>query len=163
MNYLEAAAVLAHQFTQQHKGCMSDSKISADETYIRVMDEWNYTWFVIGASSRAIWAWHISDDRSVLPALITLKQAMETLPDSDRQFIELIGDGNPSYDAAVHAFNRDTTETPLKRIKVIGLQNEDAESEHYREFKQIVERLNRTYKFHTRARSGFKTKTVRSL
>ena len=34
--------------------------------------------------------------------------------------------------------------------------NEDAESEQFLPFKQIIERLNRTYKFHTRARCGFK-------
>lgn len=45
---------------------------------------------------------------------------------------------------------------PLKRRTVIGLKNEDEESTEYRQFKQIIERLNRTYKFHTRARSGFK-------
>jgi putative transposase len=44
----------------------------------------------------------------------------------------------------------------LKRRTVIGLKNDDEESTEYRQFKQIIERLNRTYKFHTRSRSGFK-------
>jgi transposase InsO family protein len=41
---------------------------------------------------------------------------------------------------------------------VIGLQNLDAESEEYRSFKQLVERLNRTYKYHVRPAAGFNSK-----
>jgi len=46
-----------------------------------------------------------------------------------------------------------------KMIKhtAIGLQNLDNESDEYRNFKQLVERLNRTYKYHTRPRAGFKS------
>jgi len=44
----------------------------------------------------------------------------------------------------------------LNKRTVIGLRNLDPESETYREYKQLVERLNRTYKFHTRPRAGFK-------
>ena len=36
------------------------------------------------------------------------------------------------------------------------LTNDDDESTLYRPLKQLIERLNRTYKFHTRARCGFK-------
>ena len=35
------------------------------------------------------------------------------------------------------------------------MENKDAESEEYREFKQIIERLNRTYKYHVQAQNGF--------
>jgi transposase-like protein len=71
--------------------------------------------------------------------------------------IEFIADGNPSYDAAVHVINADADGKPLERRTVVGLENIDEESEQYRPFKQLIERLNRTYKFHTRARSGFKS------
>ena len=71
--------------------------------------------------------------------------------------IEIIADGNPSYDAAVHVINANEDGTPLKRRKVIGLTNLDKESETFRPFKQLIERLNRTYNFHTRARCGFKS------
>ena len=39
--------------------------------------------------------------------------------------------------------------------KVIGLQNLDQESEDYRAYKQMVERLNRTYKYHVQSQDGF--------
>jgi len=71
-----------------------------------------------------------------------------------------IRNGNPAYDSAIHAINNpallEGSTLPLQRRTVIGLTNEDSESTEYRQFKQIIERLNRTYKFHTRARSGFK-------
>jgi transposase InsO family protein len=38
---------------------------------------------------------------------------------------------------------------------VVGLQNLDKESEEFRPFKELMERLNRTYKFHTRVVGGF--------
>ena len=38
---------------------------------------------------------------------------------------------------------------------MVGLQNLDSESEEYRAFKEMIERLNRTYKFHIRAACGF--------
>ena len=68
----------------------------------------------------------------------------------------LITDGNPSYDAAVMAFNA-KAKNKLEKHTVIGLENLDPESKEYRCFKQLVERLNRTYKYHTRPRAGFKT------
>ena len=39
---------------------------------------------------------------------------------------------------------------------VVGLENDDETSREYRQYKQLIERLNRTYKFHTRPRNGFK-------
>ena len=45
----------------------------------------------------------------------------------------------------------------LRKRTVIGLENLDPESTGYRRFKQLVERLNRTCKYHTRPRAGFKT------
>ena len=55
------------------------------------------------------------------------------------------------------AYNKDLEKDKIIRHTVIGLENLDKESKTYRRFKQIVERLNRTYKYHTRPRNGFKT------
>jgi hypothetical protein len=76
-----------------------------------------------------------------------------------KQNITFITDGNPAYPAGLHFIN--TTRDPQNQIqhqKVIGLQNLDEESELNRHFKQIIERFNRTYKYHVRAASGFKTR-----
>jgi len=152
LNYQKDAAALAWNFMQKHKDLTSESQIIGDETYIRISDRWHYTWFVIGKKSRAIYAFNISNSRGVLPALATITMAMENAPKNT----DFIADGNPSYDAAVLAFNTENDEKSIKRLKVIGLTNDDDESTQYRPLKQLIERLNRTYKFHTRARCGFK-------
>jgi len=157
LNYLAQAAVLCHSFNGLYKGPL-DSRVAGDETYIRVADQWDYTWFTIGTTSRAIHAYHLSDARQTRDALITLSETIRTAPKGTTT--EFVADGNPAYDSAIHAINhpalREGSTLPLQRRTVIGLTNQDSESTEYRAFKQIVERLNRTYKFHTRARSGFK-------
>ncbi|MEI8190835.1 MAG: DDE-type integrase/transposase/recombinase, partial [candidate division NC10 bacterium] len=157
-NYQKAAALLAHRFTEKHLGELRDRQLAGDETYIRVEAEWQYTWFVIGARTRAIRAWHISATRDALEATTTLNSAIRNLADEPTLPIEFIADGNPAYDLAVHIINAeaDGRPRPLQRRTVIGLTNEDDESEQFRPLKQLIERLNRTYKFHTRARAGFK-------
>lgn len=154
LNYLQNASTLVWNFIQTYQGKVSDTQIIGDETYIRICDKWRYTWFVIGAQSKVLWAFNISDNRGVLPALSTLSKVMDNVPESST--IDVIADGNPSYDAAVHAFNATSENKSLLRRKVIGLSNDDDESKKYRPLKQLIERLNRTYKFHTRARCGFK-------
>ncbi len=151
LNYVRIAAVHCHNFNLAKKGSV-DPVVAGDETYIRVQDQWNYTWFTIGARSRAIHAYHLSDSRDTRHALITLKETIRTV--NENQTTTLVADGTPSYDAAVHAINANADGVPLKRRKVIGLENVDDESAEFRPFKQIIERLNRTYKFHTRARAG---------
>ena len=73
------------------------------------------------------------------------------------QKIILVTDGNPSYPAGIHFLNQ-THSPSLTHKKVIGLQNLDSESEEFRPLKQLVERLNRTYRYHIRAACGFNSK-----
>ena len=74
-----------------------------------------------------------------------------TLPNQQLTFVT---DANPSYSAGIHFINQ-SHNPKLTHKKVIGLQNLDSQSTEFRPFKQIIERLNRTYKFHTRAANGF--------
>ena len=71
----------------------------------------------------------------------------------DGQTTHIVVDGNPAYPAGVHFLNqprREKQQPPLLSChQVLGLQNLDDESERWRPFKQMIERLNRTYKFHT--------------
>ncbi len=131
---------------------------AADETYIIVDNKWTYTWFVIESKTRAICGYNLSDTRGMQPALALLYDSFGK-PDNGVRHPDLITDGNPSYDAAVMAYNDLITNdsNKLQKRTVIGLKNLDPESREYRSFKQLVERLNRTYKYHTRPRAGFKT------
>lgn len=73
------------------------------------------------------------------------------------QKITLITDANPSYTAGAMFLNEKRDKNHQITLKqVIGLQNLDEISAEFRSFKQIIERLNRTFKFHVRASSGFK-------
>lgn len=73
------------------------------------------------------------------------------------QEVTLVTDGNPFYPAGIHFINQ-SRDSKLTHKKVVGLQNMDSKSEEFRPFKQLIERLNRTYKFHTKAACGFKNK-----
>lgn len=155
LNYLEAAASSLYEYID-HNSPLPKGKAAADETYIIVDGKWHYTWFIIDSVSKAICGFNLSDNRGREPALALLKQTFGPPKDNHGQF-DLITDGNPSYDNAVMHYNQAAEKDPLTKYTVIGLENLDEESREYRQFKQIVERLNRTYKFHTRPRSGFKT------
>jgi putative transposase len=60
----------------------------------------------------------------------------------------------------VHFLNahRSAQQPPFTLLQVIGLENLDAVSTEYRPFKQLIERLNRTYKYHVRSACGFATR-----
>lgn len=157
LNYTEAAAYYCHSFNLQRKGAV-DPLQAGDETYIKIAGRNAYTFFFISTINHKITAYHLADDRSTLPATVAIHEATRTATADQRT--ELITDGNPSYQAALHYLNPEREKQnlpPLTLHHVIGLQNLDAESETYRPFKQIIERLNRTYKFHTRAACGFNT------
>ena len=128
LNYSQATAVLCNKFNLENKGDI-DPRVAGDETYIRVKNKWNYVWFVIGAVSRAIFAYHISNSRETKHALITFKKTTRTLPNDN--FIEFISNGNTSYDAAALYLNFGLEKPILKRYSVIGLKNKDKENTEF--------------------------------
>lgn len=156
LNYINAAASHLSDFVDKNSP-IPKATCAADETYIIVDNKWTYTWFIIDSKNRAVCGYNLSQTRGTEPALSLLYDCYGKPDEQPR--VDLVTDGNPSYDAAVVAYNAmvsgDTNK--LTKRKVIGLKNLDAESTEYRSFKQIVERLNRTYKYHTRPRAGFKS------
>lgn len=154
LNYAEAAAYYAHQFNLCHKGTV-DSKQAGDETYIKIKGKNNYVFFFISAAKRIISSYHIADNRGTLPATTAMLEAIRT--NKNKQQTTFITDANPSYQAGIHFINALNGNLNIKHQKVVGLQNLDDESETYRPFKQIIERLNRTYKHHVRPANGFNT------
>ena len=153
LNYAEAAAYYAHQFNSTRKGPI-DNIQAGDETYIKVKGKHNYAFFFISTLNRSITSYHVADNREALPAITAMLEAIRTA--KKNQQLTLITDGNPSYPAGIHFINSlDEEQKSISHHKVVGLQNLDDESETYRPFKQIVERLNRTYKYHVRPANGF--------
>jgi len=76
------------------------------------------------------------------------------------QALRFITDGNPAYQAGLHFLNahRAPAQPSHTLQQVIGLENRDAVSTEFRPFKQLIERLNRTYKYHVRPACGFATR-----
>lgn len=151
LNYAYSASYYCHQFNLKYKGDVDDI-MAGDETYIKVKGKNDYIWFFISNKKRNITAYHYSNNRGIIPAIISLDEAKRTA--KPQQKITFISDGNPSYSAALQYLNS-LDQNKSEHHKVIGLQNLDSESEEYRAFKQLIERLNRTFKSHIKQANGF--------
>lgn len=154
LNYCEMAAYHCHKFNFTYKGD-ADNLQAGDEAYIKVNGQHNYTFFFISAKKLKITAYHIDTTRDTLPATISINEAIRTSNPNLKIF--LVTDANPSYQNAIHFLNQ-FLDNNLKLKNVIGLQNLDLVSTKFRPLKQLIERLNRTYKFHMRAAHGFASK-----
>lgn len=151
LNYAAAAAFYCHSFNLKYKGPI-DEISAGDEAYIKVMGKQRYVFFFISSRSLKITAYHVADSRETLPAIIAMNEAIRTA--DANQVVILVTDGNPSYPAGLHYLN-EQRDTSVAHKKVIGLQNLDSESEAYRPYKELIERLNRTFKHHIRPSHGF--------
>jgi transposase-like protein len=156
LNYAQAAAYYCHAFNLHHKGPLSNT-VSGDETYIRVAGKHQYTFLFLDPEGHQITSYHVAAQRDALAATVALSEAARTFPQD--QALLFITDGNPAYQAGVHFLNapRSPSQPPHTLRQVIGLENLDAVSTQFRPFKQLIERLNRTYKYHVRPACGFAT------
>ena len=151
LNYAAAAAFHCHRFNLTHKGPV-DEISAGDEAYIKVMGKQHYVFFFISSKNLKITAYQVAGSRETLPAVVAMNEAIRTA--DQEQTIILVTDGNPSYPAGIHFLNAQRARNLIHR-KVIGLQNLDSESAAYRPYKQLIERLNRTFKHHMRPSHGF--------
>ena len=152
LNYAQTAAYYCHQFNLKHKGDIDDI-IAGDEAYSKIKAVWHYIWLFICTTSKKICAYHLSDNRGAKPAITTMIEAVRTAKKD--QNITMVVDANPSYQAGTHFINAKQHKLNIELKKVIGLQNLDDESEEFRPYKQMIERLNRTYKYHVQNQNGF--------
>ena len=159
INYTNAAALHLSRFVDENSP-KPQGTCAADETYIKVNGITRFTWFIISKVRRAICGWNLSETRGAEHALALIHDCFGPPESPVCETGSLVTDGLPSYDSAVAAYNIEAIKnnhfSVIDKHTVIGLRNLDPESETYREYKQLVERLNRTYKFHTRPRAGFK-------
>jgi transposase-like protein len=101
--------------------------------------------FAIAKFRSIITAYNVSDTRSETPAIKTIYIANEKhQPNENNDPLLLVSDGNPSYQAATTFLKTEGVNIDLKQV--IGLKNKDDVSAEYRYMKNIVERVNRTYK-----------------
>lgn len=128
---------------------------AADETYIKVRGINTYVWLIMNAACRSIIGYQVSDNRGVGPCILAMRMAFLGLKKLPENF-KFIADGYSVYPLAAmefaKKFGKDFT---FQITQVIGLTNDDAVSKEHRPFKQIAERLNRTYKASYRKTNGF--------
>ena len=151
LNYANSVALLTKPFIDHYPYELSDS-FCGDETYIRVKGRWHYLFFFFDAVKKIILSYPVSPNRDTLSAIKALDQVLQKFK-SIPENLKFIVDGNPIYILAQHFFAQHDVHFDI--YKVIGLTNEDPVSEEYRPLKQIVERLNRTFKGNYRATTGF--------
>ena len=153
-NYCKTAAICVKPFVDQYPYEKGDV-FTADETYIKIRGIKNYVWLIMNAATRSIIGYQVSDNRGVGPCILAMRMAFRDLTKLPENF-KFIADGYSAYPLAAMEFvkklGRDFT---FKITQVIGLTNDDAVSTEYRPFKQMIERLNRTYKTSYRHTNGF--------
>ena len=153
-NYCKTAAICIKPFVDNYNYEKS-SVFTADETYIKVRGVKAYIWFIMDAASRSILGYQVSDNRAVGPCILAMRQAFKGLEKLPEKF-KFIADGYSAYPlAAMEFFNKLGADFKFDITQVIGLTNDDEVSKEYRPYKQIIERLNRTYKASYRPTNGF--------
>ncbi len=153
-NYCKTAVVCIKPFVDQYPYEKGDA-FTADETYIKIRGIKTYVWLIMNAASRSIIGYQVSDNRDVLPCILAMRMAFQGLTKLTENF-KFIADGYSASPLAAMEFAKKFGKGfTFKITQVIGLTNDDAVSREYRPFKQMIERLNRTYKASYRHTNGF--------
>lgn len=153
-NYCKTAAFCIKPFVDRYD--YKPGKVfTADETYIKVRGIKAYIWFIMDAASRSILGYQVSDNRSVGPCILAMRMAFQHFKELPKNF-KFIADGYSAYPLAAMEFAKKFKDTFTFSItQVIGLTNDDDVSKKFRPYKQMIERLNRTYKASYRPTNGF--------
>jgi len=155
-NYAKTAALVIKPFVDHYEYERSDIYI-ADETYIKVKGVKGFVWFIMDAASRSILGYLAADNRSVGPCIQVMQKAFRGLEKLPKNF-KFITDGYSAYPlAALHFFEKLGEDFLFDITQVIGLTNDDAVSAEFRPYKQMIERLNRSYKLTYRVNCGYGT------
>lgn len=152
-NYAKTAAAVIKPFTDRIEMNPS-SELTADETYIKVKGVKGYVWFIADAVKRTILGYTISDNRSVGPCILAMRDAFRKYS-AFPQNLTFVADGYSAYPLAAQQFAINNPEHSFEVTQVIGLTNDDEVSTNFRPFKQIIERLNRTFKRSYKITNGF--------
>ena len=153
-NYCKTAAICIKPFTDNYD-YRSGKVFTADETYIKVKGIRGYIRFIMDAVKRSIIGYRISCERDVGACILAMRMAFKhfkKLPDNFR----FVADGYSAYVLAAQQFLRELEDDfKFDITRVIGLTNDDAVSDKFRPYKQMIERLGRTYKASYRPTNGF--------
>ena len=153
-NYCKTAAICIKPFVDQYPYEKGDI-LTADETYIKIRGIKTYVWLIMNAATRSILGYQVSDNRGVGPCILAMRMAFHGLSKLTKNF-KFVADGYSAYPLAAMEFAKKFgKDFSFTVTQVLGLTNDDAVSKEYRPFKQMIERLNRTYKASYRSTNGF--------
>jgi transposase-like protein/DNA-directed RNA polymerase subunit RPC12/RpoP len=152
-NYALTAAVVIKPFVDTFNYKPSNI-LSADETYIKVKGIKHYVWIVMDACKKSILGYQVSDTRAVGPCILAMRMAFNKFKTFPGKKLKFIADGYSAYPLAKKQFELNEDKI-FDLTQVIGLTNDDAVSKEFRWVKQVVERLNRTFKYSYRVTCGY--------
>lgn len=153
-NYCKTAAICIKPFVDNYD-YKAGTVYTADETYIKIRGLKSFVWFIMDAASRSIIGYRISSERDVGACILAMRMAFRHLTKIPENF-RFIADGYSAYILAAQQFLREYgNDFKFKITQVIGLTNDDEVSKEFRPYKQMIERLNRTYKTSYRPTNGF--------
>ncbi len=150
--YAKTAAAIVKPFVDSFDYDPSNF-LAADETYVKVKGIKHYVWFVMDALKKSILGYQVSATRDVGPCILAMRMAFSKFKTFPGKALKFVSDAYSAYNLAHQQFSLNNMEFDL--IQVIGLTNEDPVSKEYRWLKQIIERLNRTFKFSYQVTNGY--------
>ena len=153
--YAKTAAVLIRPFVDSYDYEPS-LDLAADETYIKIGGVKGYVWFVMDKVKRSILGYQVSLTRDVGPCILAMRMAFDKFKDFPGKALKFIADGYSAYPLAAQQFKLEK-DWDVFITQVIGLTNDDTTSKEFRPYKQIIERLNRTFKESYRTTCGYGT------
>lgn len=152
-NYAMSAAAVIKPFVDTFDYKPSNI-LSADETYIKKLGVKHYVWIIMDACKKSILGYQVSDTRAVGPCILAMRMAFEKFKLFPGKALRFVADGYSAYPLASQVCNREKG-WDFDVTQVIGLTNDDAVSTKWRWVKQVVERLNRTFKSSYRVTNGY--------
>ncbi len=151
-NYAEAASCLINPWLDNYQYGELTPDQCGDETYVKINGNKAYVFFMCDSIKKIITSYNIfmkRDTFSAIQAYYSVLRKFTAIPEG----LSFVVDGNPIYLAAQQYFL--LQDRKFKVHQVIGLENKDEASKIYRPQKQIIERLNRTFKFSYYVKNGF--------
>ena len=152
INYANGVSSLVKDMVD-HYPYKIGSLLAGDETYIKVRGKNQYVFFWSDPHSKIITSHTIYPTRDTECACRSIYDCLRHYNGNIPENLTLITDGNPIYNAAQVFF--DINDIKFDLHQVIGVKNKDETSKKYRPFKQIEERLNRTYKQNYYGTNGY--------
>lgn len=150
-NYANAVSAIVKPLIDRYPYKLTNV-LTGDETYIKVRGKNHYVFFWSDPNTKIITSYTIYPKRDTECACISIMDCLKHYIDIPED-LKLITDGNPIFNAAQLFFELHGIHFELNQV--IGVKNRDEESKKYRPFKQIEERLNRTYKQNYYGTNGY--------